>query len=57
MIKELEPKEVLLEQTHIALDSNYSYSPKYMAQSCCKKSNCCEKYKRKGKHCKKCPKK
>ncbi|MCB9075084.1 MAG: hypothetical protein H6552_06070 [Chitinophagales bacterium] len=57
MKKELEHKDVLLEQTHIALDNNYSYSPKYMTQSCCKKSNCCEKYKRKGKHCKKCPKK
>ncbi|MBD0401183.1 hypothetical protein [Flammeovirga sp. EKP202] len=22
----------------------------------CKKKNCCKKYKRKGKHCKKCPK-
>lgn len=24
--------------------------------ACCKKSKCCKKYKKKGDHCKKCPK-
>lgn len=24
--------------------------------SCCKKDKCCKKYKKKGSHCKKCPK-
>ena len=58
MRAELEQKEITFEQTHIA-DTISDYLQKYMMpQCCCKKSDCCEKYKkRKGKHCKKCPKK
>ncbi|WP_266363661.1 hypothetical protein [Tellurirhabdus rosea] len=28
----------------------------FMGGACCVLKKCCEKYKRKGKHCKKCPK-
>ncbi len=29
----------------------------FMSESCCVLKKCCEKYKKKGKHCKSCPKK
>ena len=29
----------------------------FLGETCCVLKKCCEKYKRKGKHCKKCPKK
>lgn len=46
---------------------SYSENPKFLLFSslaenkaeksvCCGKKSCCEKYKRKGKHCKSCPK-
>ncbi len=31
-------------------------SEEFTEEVTCKKKNCCKKYKRKGKHCKKCPK-
>ena len=56
MQKHIEEKKITLEQTHLSDDGICSLQ-KFLMQACCKKSKCCEKYKRKGKHCKKCPKK
>jgi hypothetical protein len=56
MQKQFENRKIALEQTHLA-DNFDSGSPIFFMQTAChKKSKCCEKYKRKGKHCGKCPK-
>lgn len=44
-------------QTNSFLDNSNNEEESFcQSSSCCKKDKCCKKYKKKGTHCKKCPK-